>query len=137
MHSITRFVTAVVVLYIARLVQAMPDQIPTQALAMSIRHSTTFQHGLSVTSCPCYEPSRPDCGIKAFTYTTAIPTGCPVPTNCGGGVPKCIGARYTLYRDRCPQQVYTTVVVETCHKCLRYCSGPLTTTLAGVGPVEL
>jgi hypothetical protein len=104
-----------------------------------LRASTTFQHGPTVTTCPCYEPIRSDSGIMAFTTTIYALRSCPRPKECSN-VPQCTNNWLpTLYRERCPQQVHTASVKDP-QPC-RYCLDgyPLKTTLTkpGVGPTVI
>jgi hypothetical protein len=105
-------------------------------VAMPSLQSTTFKHGTQLTSCPCYQPGKTNCGITALTrrMTSSI-SNCPQPTiNCA--LPKCRVDHYTLFRERCPQVLTTTVTQTTCPQCPgNYCT-PVTTTLDGIGPVE-
>jgi hypothetical protein len=120
---------------------------------VTISRTSVAQHGPSVTSCPCYEPSKPNCGIQTFTKTiTATPANCPEPTKgCNNGIPRirapelfpgprCYGyGTTTLYRNRCTQQV-TKTMSRQCYtnRCFlnSWCNSGPVVMLEGIGPTE-
>jgi len=126
----------------ANLLIYMPAPPPTTAMdaTMLSRKTTTLQHGPSITTCPCYEPSKVDCGIKAFT-TWKTSDNCPVPTRvCPGGLPRCKFFEFTRYLDRCPQQIHTATVTKTYRPTctsLYGCPEDRTITSSGIGPIQM
>jgi hypothetical protein len=102
------------------------------------RVSTTFMHGPSQTTCPCYEPSKSDCGIAAFSRIVKTRGSCPVPWDQRCAIPWCHMPVMTRYRDRCPQQVFETTMQESpCRTTVcEGCPELRTTVLEGIGPVQ-
>jgi hypothetical protein len=107
--------------------------LPTE---VSNRKSATFQHGTILTTCPCYEPSKPNCGIEPHTKTITAHGKCQEPTrNCA--IPKCRIQQFTIYKDRCPKQIQnTTVQAQYCPECQNNPCRPRTVWLDGIGPVQ-
>jgi hypothetical protein len=120
---------------------------------VAIPRTSVAEHAPSVTSCPCYEPSKPNCGIQAFTKTiTATPTNCPEPTEgCSNGIPRILAPELfpgprcngygttTLYRNRCTQQVTKTMSRECyTNRCFlnSWCNSGPVVMLEGIGPTE-